>query len=76
MVNRVYIKAAEFGFAVDHIVPLQGKIVCGLHTWENLQLVAPSLNSKKCNRFWPDMPDEHLSEYRDVFTLTPNAPSF
>lgn len=71
-VNAIYKKAAEYGFAVDHVVPLQGEIVCGLHTWENLQLVAPSLNSKKCNRFWPEMPDELSSEYSNVFDIAPS----
>jgi hypothetical protein len=55
-VANVYKKAAEFGFCVDHIVPLQSDIVCGLHCWANLQLMERALNSSKGNREWPDMP--------------------
>jgi hypothetical protein len=55
-IRVVYKKAKEWGFAVDHIVPLKGETVCGLHCWANLQLLDPSLNSSKSNKYWPDMP--------------------
>lgn len=51
LVETVYVKAKEWGFAVDHIVPLQGENVCGLHCWANLQLLDPLLNSSKGNRY-------------------------
>jgi 5-methylcytosine-specific restriction endonuclease McrA len=41
---------------VDHIVPLQGETVTGLHTHHNLQLMLGSKNTSKGNRAWPDMP--------------------
>lgn len=44
------------GFCVDHIVPLQSDIVCGLHNEFNLQYLTRSENSQKSNIYWPDMP--------------------
>jgi hypothetical protein len=36
---------------VDHIIPLQGKKVSGLHTFANLRVIPGSDNVKKSNKF-------------------------
>ena len=55
-IGEVYLEAAYMNLQVDHIIPLRNKLVCGLHTWDNLQLLGPLKNNKKGNRYWPDMP--------------------
>lgn len=41
---------------VDHIVPINSPVVCGLHCEDNLQVMTKYANIKKSNRVWPDMP--------------------
>lgn len=49
-------KAFGTPWHVDHIVPLQSKLVCGLHVECNLRVIPGVDNFKKGNRYWPDMP--------------------
>ncbi|MGH7487275.1 MAG: hypothetical protein ACREMY_17000 [bacterium] len=56
-IRAIYIEASARGLTVDHVFPLQGKTVSGLHVHTNLQLLSGAVNRAKGNRHWPDMPE-------------------
>jgi hypothetical protein len=76
-IRKIYADAAElqriFGwkFNVDHVVPLKGNLVCGLHTYENLQILRDFDNKSKHNRYVDDHPFPVYDTWHSL-QLTPN----
>lgn len=46
-------KMLGFSWHVDHVVPLQGKLVSGLHVPHNMQVIPAMDNCRKANHFIP-----------------------
>lgn len=53
---RLRRQTTGFPWHVDHIVPLNSPLVCGLHVESNLRVIPGPANLAKGNRYWPDMP--------------------
>lgn len=62
-IKNIYYNCPE-GYEVDHIIPLQNNLVCGLHCESNLQYLPISLNRSKSNKF-------DIDSYIHDFSYTP-----
>lgn len=47
-------KVTGIRWSLDHILPLRGKTVSGLHVWNNLQVIPLAINKQKYNKHEED----------------------
>lgn len=58
--------ACPDGWQVDHVVPLRGELVCGLHVPWNLRAIPARLNSMKNNKLFSFMLDDESRSDGDL----------
>lgn len=61
-IKEIYTNCPK-GFHVDHIIPLQGKLVSGMHVETNLQYLPKEKNISKGNKFIPYIEKNGNMEY-------------
>ncbi len=62
--------ATGFAWSIDHMIPLQGDAVCGLHVWNNFQVIPAKMNSSKRNKLIFMEPSEWITSVEKYFQTT------
>lgn len=76
-INKIYAERAKkesqdnLYHHVDHIIPLQGDLVSGLHVWYNLRVLAGPENESKGNSFVPYIENHITGEVAYLDVLSP-----
>ena len=60
-------KTADCNFQVDHIYPLQGEDVRGLHVWYNLMIIPAKMNQSKGNKVLENKMFPRVSDNFDYY---------
>lgn len=60
-------KATGVRHEVDHVIPLLGKSVCGLHVQTNLRIVPQTVNRRKSAKVVPELMAQMVAECIDRF---------
>lgn len=63
---------AGHDLVIDHVIPLNSELVCGLHVWNNLQLISSKANREKANHF---SPCDHVEPTHWIGATTPGLGS-
>jgi len=67
--NKLREELTYIKWQTDHMIPLQGETVCGLHVWNNFQCLPQNMNTSKRNKFIYTNPHEWLYDIPKFFKV-------